>query len=202
MRFIPGSGRSPREGCDNPLQVFLSGESHGQRSLVGYSPWGCKESDMTERLNVHAHTHLVTLYSWYFLQVVKWKLTFPTFSSPQGLQNSKSSSSFQAPLSSCLEPRESMHASSLLCPPLFPSSGICREKCVGWQTAGLRVCVCVKLLQLCLTLCDSMDCSPPGPSVHGHSPGKNTGMGCHALLQGIIPTRDWTWVSYVSCTGR
>ena len=28
--------------------VFLSGESHGQRSLVGYSPWGCKESDMTE----------------------------------------------------------------------------------------------------------------------------------------------------------
>ena len=63
MRFIPGAGRSPREGHDNPLQVFLSGESHGQRSLVGYSPWGCKESDMTERLNVHAHTHLVTLYS-------------------------------------------------------------------------------------------------------------------------------------------
>ena len=28
--------------------VFLPGESHGQRSLVGYSPWGCKESDMTE----------------------------------------------------------------------------------------------------------------------------------------------------------
>ena len=30
--------------------VFLPGESHGQRGLVGYSPWGCKESDMTERL--------------------------------------------------------------------------------------------------------------------------------------------------------
>ena len=29
------------------------------------------------------------------------------------------------------------------------------------------------------TLCDSMDCSPPGSSVHGSSPGKNTGMGCH-----------------------
>ena len=28
--------------------VFLPGESHGQRSLAGYSPWGCKESDMTE----------------------------------------------------------------------------------------------------------------------------------------------------------
>ena len=33
-----------------PIPVFLPGESHGQRSLVGYSPWGHKESDMTERL--------------------------------------------------------------------------------------------------------------------------------------------------------
>ena len=34
-----------------------------------------------------------------------------------------------------------------------------------------------------------MDCSPPGSSVHGHSPGRNTGVGCHALLQGIFPTQ-------------
>jgi len=34
-----------------------------------------------------------------------------------------------------------------------------------------------------------MDCSPPGSSVHGDSPGKNTGVGGHALLQGIIPTQ-------------
>ena len=33
--------------------VFSPGESHGQRSLAGYSPWGCKESDMTERLSLH-----------------------------------------------------------------------------------------------------------------------------------------------------
>ena len=32
-----------------------------------------------------------------------------------------------------------------------------------------------------------MDYSPPGSSVHGDSPGKNTGVGCHALLQGIFP---------------
>ena len=38
-------------------------------------------------------------------------------------------------------------------------------------------------------LCDPMDCSPPGPSVHGDSPGKNTGVGCRALLQGIFPTQ-------------
>ena len=42
---------------------------------------------------------------------------------------------------------------------------------------------------LCLTLCYPMDCSPPGSSVHGDSPAKYTGVGCHALLQGIFPTQ-------------
>ena len=46
-----------------------------------------------------------------------------------------------------------------------------------------------KSLQSYLTLCDPMDCSLPGSSVHGDSPGKNTGVGCHALLQGIFPTQ-------------
>ena len=36
-----------------------------------------------------------------------------------------------------------------------------------------------------------MDCSPPGSSVHGDSPSKNTGVGCHALLQGIVLTQGW-----------
>ena len=35
------------------LPVFLPGESHGQRSLVSYSPWGHKESDNTEQLSIH-----------------------------------------------------------------------------------------------------------------------------------------------------
>ena len=42
-------------------------------------------------------------------------------------------------------------------------------------------------LQSCPTLCDPMDCSPSGSSVHGDSPGKNTGLCCHALLPGIFP---------------
>ena len=46
-----------------------------------------------------------------------------------------------------------------------------------------------KSLQSCLTLCDPMDCSPPGSSVHGDSPNKNTGVGCHIRLQGILPTQ-------------
>ena len=49
--------------------------------------------------------------------------------------------------------------------------------------------MCAKSLQSCLTLYDPMDCIPPGSSVHGDSPGKNTGMGCHAFLQGIFPSQ-------------
>ena len=47
---IPGWGRSPGERNDNPPRVFLCRKFHGQRSLVGYSPGGCKEPDMTEHM--------------------------------------------------------------------------------------------------------------------------------------------------------
>ena len=73
--------------------------------------------------------------------------------------------------------------------------------------------------QLCPTVCNPMDCSPPGSSTHSDSPGKNIWVGCHALLQGIFPTqglnpgllhcrwilyrlshqgspRIWEWVAY------
>ena len=48
---IPGLGRSPGEGCGNPLQYSCLENPHGQRSQVGYSPWGHKELDTTERLS-------------------------------------------------------------------------------------------------------------------------------------------------------
>ena len=52
-----------------------------------------------------------------------------------------------------------------------------------------QIAVLGLVFQSCLILCDPMDCSPPGSSVHGDSPGKNTGMGCYALLQVIFPTQ-------------
>ena len=82
-----------------PIPVFLPGESHGWSSLVGYSPWGCKESDMTERVR----------------------------------------------------------SLSLLVSQSYP------------------------------VLCDLMDYRPPGSSVFGDALGKNTGVGCYTLLQGIFP---------------
>ena len=43
--LIPGWGRSPQRRKQQPTPVFLPGKSHGERSLVGYSPWGHKQSD-------------------------------------------------------------------------------------------------------------------------------------------------------------
>ena len=49
-----------------------------------------------------------------------------------------------------------------------------------------NLCVCA---QSCLTLCDPLDCSPPGSSVHGIFPARSTWAGCHFLFQGIFPTQ-------------
>ena len=51
------------------------------------------------------------------------------------------------------------------------------------------VLVLCLLAQSCPILCDPMDCNLPSSSVHGDSPGKNTGVGCHALLQGFSQPR-------------
>jgi len=48
LGLIPRLGRSPGGGRGNPLQYSCLENPHGQRSLLGYSPWGCKELGMTE----------------------------------------------------------------------------------------------------------------------------------------------------------
>ena len=50
------------------------------------------------------------------------------------------------------------------------------------------MCLCL-VAQSCPTLCNPVDCRQSGSSVHGDFPGKNIGVGCHALLQGILPTQ-------------
>ena len=70
---IPGLGRFPGGGHGNPLQYSCLENPHGQRSLVGYSPWGCKESDMTEWLSTQHmeaiespgfHIRFIRHFSW------------------------------------------------------------------------------------------------------------------------------------------
>jgi len=78
---IPQSERHSGEGNGNPLWN-LAGEAHGQRSLVGYSPWGHRESDRTEELTLslpfsHILTWLVEKQIWlYGPLLTKWWLYF------------------------------------------------------------------------------------------------------------------------------
>ena len=104
LGLIPELERSSGEGNGDPLQYSSLKNPHGQRSLAGYRPWGCKESDMTEQLSTQ-RTH-----SYHYVE------------------------------------------RSIYCSPNFPE--------------------CCVLAQLCLTLCDPTDCSPPGSSVHGDSSGR------------------------------
>ena len=88
----------------------------------------------------------------------------------------------------------------LLCPWNFPGKNtgvmglsflLCEVSTLPEALYPSCVCVCAQSLPLCLTLCDPVDFSLPGSSVYGDSLGKNTGVGCHALLQGIFPTQGW-----------
>ena len=74
------------------------------------------------------------------------------------------------------------------------NSEICLEtqgfvflKAYKWTSIWRKLKVLVT--PLCLTVCDPMNCSLPGSSVHGDSQGKNTEVGCHVLLQGTFPTQ-------------
>ena len=63
-----------------PTPVLLPGKFHGRRSLVGYSPWGCKKSDMTEWLSIHTqvenHMQKYSQEGFFFLQ--KWNTNVKT----------------------------------------------------------------------------------------------------------------------------
>ena len=63
-RFSPWVGKIPWRKKWLPTPVFLPEEAHGQRSLAGYSPWGCKESDITERLTLIWPIRRLLQYSW------------------------------------------------------------------------------------------------------------------------------------------
>ena len=64
-----------------------------------------------------------------------------------------------------------------------------------WSFCAFVLCL---VTQSCPTLCDPMNCSSPDSSVHGDSPGKNTGVGCHALLQGSFQPKDRTQASHIA----
>ena len=78
---------------------------------------------------------------------------------------------------------------------------------LGWFLLYSKMdqpCIYISLIcaQLCPTHCDPVECKPSRLLCPWDSPGKNTEVGCHFLLQGIFPTQDWTHVSCSSHPGR
>ena len=138
--FSPWVGKIWRRKWQS-TPVFLSGKSHRRRNLVGYSPWGHKESDTTKRLHFLSFFHFLWLIHIYILFFYMHKLY-----------------SF-------------IHLN--------------------------HIYICI-YINSCPTLCHPMDCSLPGSSVHGDSPGKNTGVGCYVLLRGFSQPRDRTQVSHIA----
>ena len=75
MGPIPGLGRSPGGGHGNPLQNSCLENPYGQRSLVGSSPWDCKELDTTEQLSTAQHIHYILFCVWLLSLNAIFKIT-------------------------------------------------------------------------------------------------------------------------------
>ena len=69
--FDPWVRKIPWRRKCQPTLVFLPEESHGQRSLVGYSPWGYKELDAPGHVCAHTHTHTHTHTSWAIIKTLR-----------------------------------------------------------------------------------------------------------------------------------
>ena len=72
---------------------------------------------------------------------------------------------------------------------VIPACKVKRQMDLAHFHSTLYTLLLLFIAQPCLTLCNPMDCSPPGSSVHGTLQSKNTAVGCHALFQGIFSTQ-------------
>ena len=133
---IPGLGRSPWRRKWQPTPVRLPGKFHG--CLVGYSPWDCKKSDMTEQLH------------WF-----TGECSFPNAQQGTSYWLARAISSTHLPL---------------------------------WS----------EVAQLCPTLCDPGDCSPPGSSVHGIFQARMLEWVAISFSRGSSQPRDWIQVSRIA----
>ena len=136
----------------------------------------------------------VLIISWLYKMAFKWSPSFPSLWFIRYLDSDQSSQTQNIQLSqpTTLEPSSAPHSFNYLC--LLACS--LRTSMLILHAVFIMLSLLIfysyfKVLgaQSCLTLCDPMDCSLAGSSVHGDSPGRNTGMGCHAHLQGIFPTQ-------------
>ena len=132
-RIDPWIGKIPWSRKWQAAPVFFSGKSHGQRSLVGYSPWGCKESDTTEQLSMHIHC-----------------------------QNNLSPLDGKGSWSCVWEENMILHNLPKILDDLSDSKNSHRWVRKFKESGHWQARICCSVPQLYLTLPDPMDCSMPG----------------------------------------
>ena len=148
----------------HPTPVLLPGNSHGRRSLVGCSPWGSQESDMTEQLPFHFSLSCIGEGNGNPLQC-------------SCLENPRDGGAWWAAIYGVTQSRIRLKW-------LSSSSSSHLAYSLGFIIYDVHSCSVVSN-----SLWPHGLYSPPGSSVHGDSPGKNSGVDCHAPLQGIFPTQ-------------
>ena len=148
-----------------PTPVFLLGKSHGQRSLAGYSPWGHKESDKTERTHTQFLKREIKMYD---------RLKYMIKQQQRSLWNFREREDFK----SYLKKYNDEYVNS-------PQDTRCfhvnykLQKTTKKEQVGMKVNTTTTMsLQSCPTLCDPTDGSPPGSPVPG-----------------ILQTRTLEWVA-------
>ena len=159
----------------HPTPVLLPGKSHGRRSLVGCSPWGCWGSDTTERLPFHFSLSFIGEGNGNPLQC-------------SCLENPRDEGAWWAAVYGVAQSRTRLKRRS-------SSSSSAIKVGDHWARESLYVHA-----QLHLTLCDLMNRSPPGFSVHGIFQARTLERLPFPPPGGSSQSRDWSRVSYVSCT--
>ena len=181
-------GFIPRRRQWHPTLVLLPGESHGWRSLVGCSPWGRWESDTTEQFHFHFSLSCIGEGNGNPLQCSclenprdggAWWAAISGVAQSRTRLKWLSSSRFHS--WRVLHTREIPHM-------LYAATGICFSR----YLLSIK-CRCGGLVtKSCPTLCDPIDCSPPGCSLHGISQARILEWVALSFSRGSSQLGDWT----------
>ena len=138
-RFNPWVRKIPWKREWQPTPVFLPEESHGQRSLVGCSPWGCKESDTTEQLTVTPTLNSMFTYNWYLYKYSNvWYIINRISERSEGKMYSLLELQYTDTLAAAATAAKSLQSCPTLCnprdgsPPGSPIPGILQARTLEW----------------------------------------------------------------------
>ena len=163
-----------------PTPVLLPGKSHGQRSLVGCSPWGHQESDTTERLHFHFSLSCIGKGNGNPLQC-------------SCLENPRDGEAWWAAFYGVAQSRTRLKRLSSR----SSSMPVWEQEVYGKLLLYFHFEWVSEVTQSCPTLCDPLDCSPPGSLVHGIFQAWILEWGAISFSRGSSQPRDWTQVSRV-----